>query len=117
MTIDITSLVEAFIMLIGVCITTFLIPYLKSKTSKETQEEINKWVKIAVSAAEQIFTGSGRGMEKKQFVLDWLQRNKIKYDSSKIDAMIESSVYELKHEGLIKSEPVVNAVSEENSMG
>lgn len=104
MTIDITKLAEAILTLIGLCITSFLIPYLRSKTTKEQQEEINKWVKIAVSAAEQIFTGAGRGKEKKEYVINWLKEHRVKYDSSKIDAMIEAAVYELKQSGLIIGE-------------
>ena len=100
MEFDITSLIEAIIALVGVCITTFLIPFLRSKTSKETQEEINKWVKIAVTAAEQIYVGRGRGEEKKQYVIEWLKARKIKYDTAKIEVMIESAVYELKLNGL-----------------
>ena len=95
MEIDITKIVEAFFTLICVCITYFLIPYIKSKTSKETQEEILKWIAIAVSAAEQIYFGSGRGEEKKQYVIKWLKEHNINYDSTKIDAMIEAAVYEL----------------------
>lgn len=98
---DITNIIEAIIALIGVCITSFLIPYLKSKTSTSQQIEINNWVKIAVTAAEQIYIGSGRGSEKKKYVENWLIEHKVKYDSSKIDAMIESAVYELKQNGLI----------------
>ena len=100
MEFDITKLIEAIVALIGVCITSFLIPYLKSKTNKETQDEIIKWVIIAVTAAEQIYAGKGRGEEKKEYVISWLKDHKIKYDSSKVDAMIESAVYELKQKGL-----------------
>lgn len=95
MVFDITKLIEALITLACVCITSFLIPYIKSKTSKSTQEEILSWVKIAVHAAEQIYAGSGRGEEKKSYVIKWLEDRNIKYDSAKIDAMIESIVYEM----------------------
>jgi len=53
-------------------------------------------VKIAVSAAEQIYNGSGRGPEKKAYVLEWLKQRGITVDEAKLDAMIESAVYELK---------------------
>ncbi len=100
---DITYIIQLIITLIGVCITTFLIPYLKSKTTKQQQDEINAWVKIAVTAAEQIYNGSGRGQEKKEYVVNWLKEHNIKYDTAKIDAMIESAVYELKNNGLLYS--------------
>lgn len=92
---DITPVIEAAAALIAALITAFLIPYIKSKTTSQQQAEINEWVKIAVAAAEQIYTGSGRGEEKKQYVLDWLNSHGITLDTSKIDAMIEAAVYEL----------------------
>ena len=98
---DVTYLAELAITLIGLAISTFLIPYIKSKTSKEEQTQINNWVRIAVTAAEQIYQGSGRGAEKKSYAIQWLKDHNIKYNEAKIDAMIEAAVYELKINGLI----------------
>lgn len=92
---DITPIVEAVLALIAVLITTVVIPYVKARTSSQQQQEINEWVKIAVAAAEQIYTGQGRGVEKKKFVLDWLEDHDVKVDMDRIDAMIEAAVYEL----------------------
>ena len=55
------------------------------------------WVRIAVTAAEQIYNGTGRGQEKKKYVEDWLKAHGVTVDSEKLDAMIESAVYELKN--------------------
>lgn len=93
---DATPIVEAVFALIAVIVTALVIPYIKSKTTAQQQAEINAWVKIAVSAAEQIFSGSGRGTEKKAYVLNWLKQRGITVDEAKLDAMIESAVYELK---------------------
>lgn len=93
---DITPIIEAVAALIGVIITCVLIPYIKSKTTTEQQKEINAWVKIAVSAAEQLFTGSGRGEEKKAYVIAWLKERGITVDEAELDALIEAAVYELK---------------------
>ena len=86
-------------------VTCVLIPYIKSKTTTEQQKEINAWVKIAVSAAEQIYTGSGRGEEKKAYVLQWLRSHGVTVDDEKLDAMIEAAVYELT-QGIIPLESV-----------
>ena len=102
---DITPIIEAVAALIGVIITCVLIPYIKSKTTTEQQKEINAWVKIAVSAAEQIYTGSGRGEEKKAYVLEWLRSHGVTVDDEKLDAMIEAAVYELT-QGIIPLEGV-----------
>ena len=95
---DITPIIEAVAALIGVIVTCVLIPFIKSKTTASQQAEINAWVKIAVSAAEQIFKGSGRGEEKKQYVIAWLKENEL-------DALIEAAVYELT-QGIIPLEGI-----------
>ena len=102
---DITPIIEAVAALIAALITAFLVPYIKSKTTTEQQKEINAWVKIAVAAAEQIYTGSGRGEEKKAYVLEWLRAHGVTVDDEKLDAMIEAAVYELS-QGLIPLEGV-----------
>ena len=96
MEFNITPIIEAVFLLIAVVITAIVIPYIKSKTTTQQQAEINAWVKIAVTAAEQIYNGSGRGAEKKAYVLNWLKQHGITVDEAKLDAMIESAVYELK---------------------
>lgn len=92
---DITPIVEAVVALIGVVITCIVIPYVRSKTTAQQREELNAWIKIAVAAAEQIYQGAGRGEEKKQYVLDWLEDHNVTVDEDKIDALIEAAVYEL----------------------
>lgn len=105
MTFDITPIVEAVVAVVCAVVTCVLIPYIKSKTTTEQQKEINAWVKIAVSAAEQIYTGSGRGEEKKAYVLEWLRSHGVTVDDEKLDAMIEAAVYELT-QGIIPLEGV-----------
>lgn len=58
---DITTIIEAAAALVAAVITAVVIPYIKSQTTAQQQAEINAWVKIAVTAAEQIYRGSGRG--------------------------------------------------------
>lgn len=108
---DITPVIEAAAALIAALITAFLIPYIKSKTTAQQQAEINQWVKIAVAAAEQIYIGSGRGEEKKKYVLEWLHAHGITLDTAKIDAMIEAAVYEL-NQGLLPAAVLVEEASE-----
>ena len=105
---DITSIVEAVIGLVAVVITSIIIPYIKKKTTTEQQKQIVAWVKIAVTAAEQIYVGTGRGPEKKLYVIEWLADRNIAVDMDQIDALIESAVYELNSAAVI-IEPVKGA--------
>lgn len=93
---DITTIIEAVFALIAAVITAIVIPYIKSRTTAQQQEQINAWVRIAVTAAEQIYVGSGRGDEKKEYVVAWLQEHGVTVDESKLDALIEAAVYNLK---------------------
>lgn len=95
---DITPIVNGLIAVITAVITAFLIPWIKAKTTNEQQQEILTWVKIAVSAAEQIFKGSGRGEEKKAYVLDFLESHGMLVDEEAVDNAIEMAVLELSRE-------------------
>lgn len=56
---DITTIIEAAAALVAAVTTAVVIPYIKSRTTAQQQAEINAWVKIAVTAAEQIYRGAG----------------------------------------------------------
>ena len=89
---DITPVVNAVIALAAALVTAFVIPWIKSKTTAAQREEINSWVKIAVTAAEQIYLGAGKGKEKKEYVLKFLEEKNLKIDEESVDLMIESAV-------------------------
>ena len=103
--IDITAIVQALILLLCAVITYVLVPFIRSKTTISQQQEISDYVQIAVQAAEQIFRDSGKGKDKKAYVLEWLKERNITVDDSKIDAMIESAVHELNSGTITLSEP------------
>ena len=102
---DITPIFESILALVAVVITSIVIPYIKKRTTTEQQKQLVAWVKIAVAAAEQIYAGSGRGAEKKLYVVEWLVDRNITVDTNQIDALIESAVYELNNAAVIV-EPV-----------
>ncbi len=93
--IDITTVIEAVLALIGALIAAFLIPWIKSRTNAEKLDRIELWVTVAVEAAEQIYTGSGKGAQKKAYVLEFLNSNGFDLDWDEIDMMIESAVVNL----------------------
>ncbi len=92
---DITPVVNAVIALAAAVVTAFVIPWVKSKTTAAQREEIEAWVRIAVTAAEQIYSGAGKGNEKKKYVLDFLAEKNLKIDEESVDLMIESAVKNL----------------------
>lgn len=98
---DITPLINAIFAVLGIIVTTVFVPYVKSRTTENAQREMSEWIKIAVTAAEQIYKGTGRGSEKKAYVVNWLSEHGISVDDKLVDNMIEAAVYELKT-GLVK---------------
>ena len=94
---DITPIIEAILGLLAAIITAIIVPYIKSRTTAEQQAQIDAWVKIGVTAAEQVFTGAGLGDEKKAYVIDFLKKHGYILDDERIDALIESAVFEMKN--------------------
>lgn len=88
--INLTSIIQAVVALAAALISTFLIPWIRSKTTLNQQETIKTVVELAVAAAEQLY-GSGTGQQKKQFVLDYLKDRGYHVD----DVVIEGMVFEL----------------------
>lgn len=93
--IDITPIVNAVIMLAAALITTFFIPWIKGKIDAQKLAKIERWVEIAVGAAEQIYKESGMGAIKKEYVLSFLAKKGLSIDTESLDAMIEATVREL----------------------
>lgn len=94
--VDLTQVVVAILTLIVSMVSAFLVPYLKTKIGAEKLENIRFWVNIAVEAAEQIYTGSGRGKEKKEYVLKFLQSKGFTLNAEEIENIIEAAVLNLK---------------------
>ena len=100
--INLTPIIEAVIALISVIFTVYILPklraYLQEKLSAEQRKTLAEVVGVAVKAAEKLY-GSKMGVEKKQYVLDYLEdylENKgIQFDIEEVENLIESFVYEL----------------------
>lgn len=105
--IDITPIIEAIIALVGIIITSFLVPYIKTKMTSNQLSYLEEIVKIAVSAAEVLFNGEGRGVEKRDYVTKQVQKiceqHKITFDLNAVRQMIEKSWLELT-QGVVKNE-------------
>lgn len=57
-------------------------------------ERVIEFVRVAVTAAEQIYNGSGMGKEKFAYVFNWVSK-KFKISEDDLKNIIESAVYEL----------------------
>ena len=73
-TYDLTPIIQIVIVLIGTIITSFLIPWIKSKTTQEQWWTVQNIAKVAVYAAEVLYKGSGRGQEKLEYVMTYIKK-------------------------------------------
>lgn len=102
-------IIEAVVTVIIAVATGVLIPWAKSwlgtKLDKATMENLEEWAKVAVEAAEQIFTNPKTGSLKKSYVIECLHNTfkelKINITDEQLNNIIESAVYKLKHEVLL----------------
>ena len=93
MNIDI--IVKVLIPILGAILTYLIVPFLKSKTTKQQRDNIYFWVQVAVGAAEQIYAGKGQGKLKKEYVVDFLVSKGINITIQELDVLVEAAVKEL----------------------
>lgn len=101
--IDYTQIIQAVIALLSAVITCLLIPWIRSKTKSAKLDNLNLYLKVLMSAAETYF-GSDMGKEKKQFVLDELERNGIHFDAETVQDALEAMWRELVSQGILNTE-------------
>ena len=89
--IDLTPLFQSLIILIGAIITTFVVPWIKSKTTKEQQEAMQMWVSIGVNAAEKLY-GAGHGNDKLAYVVRLLQDKGFTLDVETLEAVVNAEI-------------------------
>ena len=93
------QIILSLIPVLGAIITYFIIPLLKEKIGTEKLIQYKEWTTLAVKAAEMLWTESGMGADKKQFVIDYLNKifneKKIVITEEQLNVLIEAAVQEL----------------------
>lgn len=84
MNIDITEIVVAVIGLLGIIITSVVVPLIKSKLTNSQWESIKNYALAGVQAAEIIFNAQGKGKEKLEWVTEYIE-NQCKAHGIEID--------------------------------
>lgn len=108
MNIDITQIVVAVIGLLGVILTSVVVPLIKSKLTNSQWEAILNYALAGVQAAEIIFNAQGQGEEKLRWVSEYITNqclaHGIKIDIDTVRVAIENAWKAL---GLDKKEEAV----------
>lgn len=97
---DITPILELAVKLIFTLITIFLIPKIKellaAKVAESDQKKIIRWVELAVQAAEEAErAGLIDKKAKYQYAKDFLEKRGVTFDPDTMQALIDSSCWEL----------------------
>ena len=100
---DITYMILKIVITVCAALfTAYVIPYLKTLRSDKRYTALIDIVKVAVLAAEQTITGSGKGEAKKEqvveFVRDWMNKQGIDITYDQLSQLIEAAVYNMKQE-------------------
>lgn len=108
--IDITPILELAVKLIFTLITIFLIPKLKeflaAKVAESDQKKIIRWVELAVQAAEEAErSGLIDKKAKYQYAKDFIEKRGVTFDADTMQALIDSTVWELFNQFKKDSEP------------
>lgn len=94
MNIDLTPFFQAIIALLAALVTYKLIPWIRSKTTKQQQDNLLAAAKIAVFAAEQIY-GAAKGDEKLDYALQAMEKAGFHLDKTLAREAIEKAVREM----------------------
>ena len=93
------KIILSLIPVLGAIVTYFIIPFLKEKIGTEKLSQYKEWATLAVKAAEMLWTESGMGSDKKQFVIDYLSKmfneKKVIITEEQMNVLIEAAVQEL----------------------
>ncbi|MDR7856074.1 phage holin, LLH family [Tissierella sp.] len=81
--------------LIGAFITYTVRPYINANTTEKQRDNVVFWVKVGVSAAEQMKNAGILNIPKKEYVIEFLNGKSIDIDLIQLDALIEAAVFEL----------------------
>ena len=109
MTIDLTPVVHAVIVVAVALASAYLVPFIKRKVESKKLSQIIVWVETLVACADQIFERH-QGAEKKAYVIERinaiLAQHNLQLDLQSIENLIEAAVLrlhsELKADGVIE---------------
>lgn len=94
------KIILGLISILGIIITSVVVPYIKEKLGNEKLAKYEYWVSMAVSAAEMIFKEQGMGKTKKEYVVNFLKdmfnKNKIVITDEQLEILVESAVKQMK---------------------
>lgn len=95
------KIVELIITVLMIIITTYVLPWVKSKLTSEQMKQLESYAEIGVRCAEQIFSAE-QFVEKKEYVMNYVldavnSKLKISISQEDINNLIEATVNKVKY--------------------
>lgn len=94
-----TEILKIVLSILSVLVGYFLLPYLKRKGEQlknnidaDQRKNLVFWTTLAVKIAESIYVEKGQGLVKKEYVIEFLNKNGIKFTEEQLDFLVESVV-------------------------
>ena len=72
------------LLLLSVAVLPKLQEYIESSTTKEQRENALFWIKQVTKIAEEVYKSKGAGELKKQYVIEWLDKNGVKLSDEQL---------------------------------
>lgn len=101
-----TEIILAVISLIGIILTSIVIPFVRSKLNTEQLSVLDYWLTVLIAAAETEFKGEKMGTLKKEWVLNQLELIGLKFDREAVSIAIEGLCRDLTSKGVINDKEV-----------
>lgn len=97
---DLVVMALKFLLLV---MSVFVVPqakkYIESSTTKEQRENALFWIKQVTRIAEEVYKSKGAGELKKQYVIEWLDKNGVKLSDEQLSILIDMVVKEYNKNG------------------
>lgn len=90
------KIILALIGLLGTVITYIVVPFIKTRTTKEQRDNVQFWTETAVVAIEKYYEGqSQKGPLKKEFVIDFVKKQGFNISEDQLNILIDAIVEEI----------------------
>lgn len=87
------------LLLLSVAILPKVQEYIESSTTKEQRENALFWIKQVTKIAEEVYKSKGAGELKKQYVIEWLEKNGVRLSDEQLSILIDMVVAEYNKKG------------------
>ena len=90
------TIVGLLISVLGFVIARYIIPFINAKTTEAQRDNVEFWVKLAISTAEKVYENqTGVGLDKKAYVINFLKSKHINITDEELNVLIEGLLKEI----------------------